>query len=136
MDGSEYQKVHFGRVEGRIPDVDLELEAKLQAALREAIRRRLVQSAHDLSEGGLAVALAESAIASGAVGGSACADPEGKTPRFLGADVELRAAARPDLALFGEGPSRVLLSVAPADLEELLSVFGGAAGGQRRTRDS
>jgi phosphoribosylformylglycinamidine synthase II len=123
MDGSEYQKVHFGRVEGRIPDVDLEFEAKLQAALREAIRRRLVQSAHDLSEGGLAVALAESAIASGAVGGSACADPERKAPRFFGAAVELSAAARPDLALFGEGPSRVLLSVAPADLEELRSLL-------------
>ena len=124
MDGSEYQKVHFGRVEGRIPEVDLELESKLQAALREAIRRRLVQSAHDLSEGGLAVALAESAIASGAVGGSACADPEGKAPRFLGADIRLPAAARPDLTLFGEGPTRVLLTVAAADVQALLAVLG------------
>jgi len=125
MDGSEYQKIHFGRVEGRIPDVDLQFEAKLQAALREAIRRRLVQSAHDLSEGGLAVALAESAMASGTVGGSAYADPDAKATRFLGATVQLPSAARPDLALFGEGPSRVLLTVSPADLQAVLTVLDG-----------
>ena len=124
MDGSEYQKVHFGRVEGRIPDVDLELEARLQAALREAIRRRLLKSAHDLSEGGLAVALAECAIAGGATGGAAYADPTLKAPRFLGAHIDLGSAGpRPDLMLFGEGPSRVVVSLAPENVESFTALL-------------
>ena len=137
MDGSEYQKVRFGRVEGRVPDVDLKLEAALQAALREAIRRRLIRSAHDCAEGGLAVALAESAIASGSTGGARFADPAARQPRFLGADVRLPAAARPDLALFGEAPSRAIVTFAPSDLEELRELCGavplavlGAVGGE------
>jgi len=114
MDGSEYQKVRFGRVEGRVPDVDMELEKALQAVLREAIHRRLLKSAHDCAEGGLAVALAECAIASGATGGGASADPEARSPRFLGAQIELSTAvSRADLGLFGEGPSRVVVTVAP-----------------------
>ncbi|RPI31818.1 MAG: phosphoribosylformylglycinamidine synthase subunit PurL, partial [Actinomycetota bacterium] len=105
VDGSEYQKVHHGKVEGRVPDVDLALEARLQAAVREAIARRLLKSAHDCAEGGLAVALAESAIASGAPGGAQWTDPTlpkpGRSGRWLGADVTIGAVERPDLALFG-----------------------------------
>ena len=71
------------------------------------------------------MALAESAIASGTVGGSAYADPDARPQRFLGRRrPAARPAARPDLALFGEGPSRVLLSVARADLPALLAALG------------
>ena len=134
MDGSEYQKVHFGKVEGRVPDVDLEAERRLQAALRAAIGRRLLKSAHDCAEGGLAVCLAECAIGSGINGGARFGDPEatqggerGRAGRWRGADVELPeallaapgqpqgAAGRPDLALFGEAPTRVVVTCAPAD---------------------
>jgi phosphoribosylformylglycinamidine synthase len=125
MDGSEYQKVHYGRVEGRTPDVDLQFEAKLQAALREAIQRRLLHSAHDLSEGGLAVALAECAIASGSTGGATYSDPAAKSPRFLGAEVRLPAGARPDLALFGEGPSRVVVTLAADKLDTFSALLDG-----------
>jgi len=137
MDGSEYQKVRFGKVEGRVPDVDLEAERRLQAALRAAIGRRLLKSAHDCAEGGLAVALAECAIASGVNGGGRYGDPEalrrmkdGKG-RWRGADVELPAAllaapgqpqgvaGRRDLALFGEAPSRVVVTVALGDIDAL-----------------
>jgi phosphoribosylformylglycinamidine synthase len=142
MDGSEYQKVHYGRVEGRVPDVDLRLEVELQARLRTAIRAGLLKSAHDCAEGGLAVALAECAIASGTTGGARYADPEAplrlaQGGRWRGADVELPdGAARPDLALFGEAPTRVVVTVAPARLDALRALLGdlphrvlGAVGG-------
>jgi phosphoribosylformylglycinamidine synthase len=142
LDGSEYQKVHYGRVEGRIPDVDLELERRLQAAVREGVRRGLLKSAHDCAEGGLAVALAECAIGSGSTGGLRYSDPEAAAPRFLGAEIELpadtsrsgaaaasaaaanagRPAGRADIALFGEGPSRVVVSVAPQDEDVFLAL--------------
>ena len=67
LDGSEYQKRWYGgpkgRPAGRIPDVDLTAEAALQRLLQEAIAGRLLRSAHDCSDGGVAVALAESCIA-------------------------------------------------------------------------
>lgn len=123
MDGSEYQKIAYGRVAGRVPDVDLELEIQLQSGLRAAIAAGLVKSAHDCAEGGLAVALAECCIASGSTGGTQFEDPQtprpGRTGRWLGAEVDLGsaevvtgAAGRPDLALFGEAPTRVVVSAA------------------------
>ncbi len=128
VDGSEYQKVHHGKVAGRVPDVDLEVEARLQAAVREAIARRLLKSAHDCAEGGVAVALAESAIASGAPGGARWTDPTlpkpGRSGRWLGADVTIGAVERPDLALFGEAPSRVVVTCAPGDLEAVRELAG------------
>jgi phosphoribosylformylglycinamidine synthase II len=135
MDGSEYQKIAYGVVAGRVPDVDLQLEAELQAKVRAAVAARLLKSAHDCAEGGLAVALAECAIASGSDGGAVYADPDSPARlagrgRWLGAEVDLGpaaavagAAGRPDLALFGEAPSRIVVSVAPdklAALEEFL----------------
>jgi phosphoribosylformylglycinamidine synthase II len=136
MDGSEYQKVAYGKVEGRVPDVDLQLEVELQNKLRAAIEARLLKSAHDCAEGGLSVALAECCIASGSAGGAQFEDPEaprsGRDGRWLGADVDLGAAAsvagaagRPDLALFGEAPTRVIVTVAPELLGPLDEVLGG-----------
>jgi phosphoribosylformylglycinamidine synthase len=133
MDGSEYQKVLFGKVEGRIPDVDLPLEVKLQARLRQAIEKRLLKSAHDCSEGGLAVALAECCVFSGSNGGALTADPTAQAgrDRFLGAEVDLPnpsvvagAADRADLALFGEAPTRVVVTCTPDKVAELESVLG------------
>jgi phosphoribosylformylglycinamidine synthase len=122
LDGSEYQKVHFGRVAGRVPDVDLVLEVELQRVLRAGIAAGLIKSAHDCAEGGLAVALAECCIASGACGGALTAAP----PPALGAALALPAgASRPDLALFGEGPSRVVVTCAAADAEALARLVGG-----------
>jgi len=136
MDGSEYQKIAYGKVEGRVPDVDLKLEVEMQHKLRAAIEARLLRSAHDCAEGGLAVALAECCIASGSTGGAQFEDPEaqrsGRDGRWLGADVDLGSAAsvagaagRPDLALFGEAPTRVIVTVAPELLGPLDEVLGG-----------
>jgi phosphoribosylformylglycinamidine synthase len=97
--GSSYLERIHGAVTGRPPLIDLQLEKRVQAFLRQAIAEGLVASAHDLSDGGLAVAVAEACIASG-----------------LGAALELPAGAlRPDRLLFAEGGARVLVSIAAAD---------------------
>ena len=93
--GSEALETLHGTVAGR-PALDLDLEARVQRLTRDAIRRGLLSSAHDCSEGGLAVALAESCILGG-VGATITAKPEGRW----------------DAALFGEAPSRILVSLDP-----------------------
>jgi phosphoribosylformylglycinamidine synthase II len=110
LGGSEFQYVIHGVTEGRPPQIDLAVEKSLQDAVLAAIRQGLVASAHDLAEGGLAVALAESCI-----GGK------------IGAKVALDTKPRGDIALFSESQSRILLSVSPdkADgLTALLSSHG------------
>jgi phosphoribosylformylglycinamidine synthase II len=111
LDGSEYQKRWYGgargRPAGRIPDVDLPAEVALQRVLRQAIAKRLLRSAHDVSDGGVAVALVESCMA-GSIGASLA--PSRK------------ALTRPDLALFGEAPTLVVVSVSPADVDDFDSL--------------
>ncbi|EES73511.1 phosphoribosylformylglycinamidine synthase II [Paenibacillus sp. oral taxon 786 str. D14] len=102
LGGSEVQAVVHGVVEGRPPQLDLEVEKKLLGAVLEAIQGGLVRSAHDLSEGGLAVALAESCISGG-----------------IGAKVDIASELRPDFALFSESQSRILLSASPEKAEAL-----------------
>ena len=82
------------------PLIDLERERRLQAFVLDAAGRRLLASAQDVSGGGLAVALAESAM-------WAASD------RGLGATVRLHAARSPAVELFGESPSRIVLSCRP-----------------------
>jgi phosphoribosylformylglycinamidine synthase len=106
--GSSYQSVIHGLCTGRPPRIDLELEARLQELLRRAIAADLVASAHDLSDGGLAVAAAEACLAGG-----------------LGCCLELPASGvRLDRLLFAESAGRVLVSVpvgAAAGWRQLLS---------------
>lgn len=102
LGGSEFQAVVHGVTEGRPPQLDLEVEKKLLNAVLGAIQSGLVRSAHDLAEGGLAVALAESCISGG-----------------LGATVELNSSLRPDVALFSESQSRILLSASKEQAEKL-----------------
>ena len=106
VEGSEYLAHLHGTTAGDAPHLDLDEERAVQAAVLAAIRAGLVRSAHDVSDGGLAVSLAESAVFS-AEGGAA-----------LGADVALPATdARLDAVLFGEAQSRVVVSAAPDDAE-------------------
>jgi phosphoribosylformylglycinamidine synthase len=101
LGGSHYYKVR-GAEGGRVPRVDPETALESYRALFRAIQSGLVQSAHDCSEGGLGVALAEMAIAG-----------------RLGLDADLRSAAdsvnRSDQALFSESHSRLVVEVAPGD---------------------
>jgi small GTP-binding protein len=98
--GSEYLAAIHGKTAGLPPRLDLDREAKVQAAARKLAREGLVSSAHDCSDGGLAVALAE-----------CCVMGEGP---HLGARVKVAGDARADLLLFAEDPSRVVNSVDPA----------------------
>jgi phosphoribosylformylglycinamidine synthase len=108
LGGSEYLKVIHGRMAGDAPALDLQEEAALQRALLAAIRAGLVRSAHDTAEGGLAVALAESAF-----------------PASHGVDVELADGIHPAALLFGESQSRVVVSCRPQDWDALAELVGG-----------
>jgi phosphoribosylformylglycinamidine synthase len=102
LGASEYLQVIHKKKLGLPPKLDLKLEARLQKLCVAAARKVLVSSAHDLSDGGLAVAAAEACF-----GGRR----HGSEP--VGAELALKAKGRADALLFGESASRVLFSVAP-----------------------
>ena len=97
LGGSEYLAVVHELQRGTPPWIDLAVEMQVQRICLQAIREGLVRSAHDVSEGGLAVALAEACIAG----------PD----EPLGAEIEMDAAIRPDAWLFGESQSRIVVSL-------------------------
>jgi phosphoribosylformylglycinamidine synthase len=103
LGGSAYLKVVHGKKTGTPPRMDLEKEKALHDALRGWIAQGVIKSAHDCSEGGLGVALAESCISQ---------QIARETPRLLGAVVDLSAAkdVRLDALLFGETQSRIVIS--------------------------
>jgi len=123
--GSEYLKVIHGRVAGRPPKLSLDAEKHLYAAMLECARASLLHSAHDASDGGLAVALAEC----GFIG----------EERGLGGIFDLPSGGlAPDVVLFSETPSRMIVSTSsPARVEEIARKHGvpcvrlGAVGGDR-----
>jgi phosphoribosylformylglycinamidine synthase len=106
LGGSEYLKIEHGLVSGRPPALELELERDVQAAVRDAIRAGLVKSAHDCSEGGIAVTLAESCMAGN-----------------IGADVHLEDELPPVAALFGETQSRIVITAADDDATALVALL-------------
>ena len=115
LGGTEYLKVVHSREQGSPPWINLETEKLLQACVLSLIREGLVQSAHDCSEGGLAVTLAES-----------CLSPSSGQDRPLGVRVQLsQNGLRRDALLFGETPSRVVLSVSPDRVDRVLEVAHG-----------
>lgn len=97
--GSELQKMLEGSISGKAPSLDLEEEKAYQQAVLEAIRAGVIESAHDLAEGGLAVAVAESLISSKGLGAKVTVTEEAVT------------------ALFSESQSRFLLSIKPENKE-------------------
>ena len=120
LGGSHYMKVCYGMKIGPPPHVELGLEVKVQSVVRDLIRGGLVNNAHDCSEGGLAVALAE-----------CCFNPAG----LLGADVNLEncggsragcagdTPASTEAALFNESQSRIIISTGLDDAEKAMSVL-------------
>jgi phosphoribosylformylglycinamidine synthase len=108
LGGSEYLKVAQHREQGSPPFLSLETEKALHDFVLKVIREGLVQSAHDCSDGGLAVALAECCVSG----------PSGAR----GAVVKLGLGSlRCDALLFGESQSRIILSMRPDAVESLLS---------------
>jgi phosphoribosylformylglycinamidine synthase len=97
LGASQYLKTIHNLVVGRPPRVDFPLEKTVQSLCRKGIVQGWVKSAHDCSEGGLAVALAESSISAG-----------------KGALINLNSQiTRADLLLFGEGTARIIVSISP-----------------------
>ena len=111
--GSEYLELMHGSVAGR-PALDIEAEAALQRACRRLATEGVVSSAHDCSEGGLAVTLAESSIAGGL--GMECGNDTA-----LGSKLA-ESGSRWDAVLFGEAQSRIVVSLDPERLDTLESL--------------
>ncbi len=107
LGGSELLSLRSGQIVGNAPALDLDEEHRLQSCLLEAIRSGLVTSAHDCSEGGLAIAVAECAINS--AGG------------MLGAEITYEGED-PIAALFGESQSRIVISYDPSQANALQSL--------------
>ncbi|PYK26105.1 MAG: phosphoribosylformylglycinamidine synthase subunit PurL [Verrucomicrobia bacterium] len=109
LGGSRFLKVCHRLKVGPPPHIDLAHEIKTQNAVRDLIRGGLVKSAHDCSEGGLAVTLAES-----------CFNPE----RLFGADVALNAGDTPAATvLFNESQSRIVISARPENLDKAIAML-------------
>ena len=105
LGGSEYLKLIHGLVKGTPPWIDLKLEQAVQNCCLEAIDRGILRSAHDISDGGLAVSLAECCI--------------GGPDRPLGVRIETHEMIRGDALLFSESPSRIVVSLEEKNLARL-----------------
>lgn len=114
LGGSAYLQVIHGKKTGSPPRCDLDKEKELHLALRALIHSGVVKSAHDCSDGGLAVALAESCISQLIAR---------ETPRLIGAEIDLSAFkdVRLDALLFGETQSRVVISVSSLNTGKVLA---------------
>ena len=112
LGGSEYLWARHGRVAGRLAPLDLEIERRVQGAVRAAIDAGLATAAHDCAEGGVAVTLAEACVT-------------GRMP--IGCEATLSAGGRRDQTLFGEGPSRVVVSVGSARQREFEALMAESA---------
>jgi phosphoribosylformylglycinamidine synthase len=109
LGGSEYLKIIYGLKKGSCPNIDLNLEKSVQKTTSEAIEKGIIESAHDCSEGGLAVALAESCLS----------NPKRKS----GALINLTAQAiRKDALLFGETQSRIIISAKAKNVKKILQI--------------
>jgi phosphoribosylformylglycinamidine synthase len=102
--GTQYAKVSLNEMWGLPPALDMKYEKQVQTAIREIVTDGHAESAHDLSDGGLAVALAE-----------CCAGG-------VGAAVEISTDLPPEIALFHEGPSRILVSTTTPDAVEKIAL--------------
>ena len=116
LGGSAWQRLTTGGLEGRPPALDLAAEARLQRLLADLAARRLLAAAHDLADGGLAIALVEATVAAG-VGATVALPP---------VPTDLPTFQRSLAALVSESPSRVLLAVAPEASEKLAALAAEA----------
>lgn len=108
LGGSAYLATCHSRVQGTVPALDLGLEGRVQGVVRELIAGGRCRTAHDCSDGGVAVALAEMAIVSGL--------------GFVGDGLPVGANQRVDEMLFGEAGSRILIAVPDAVVEVVTEV--------------
>ncbi|MFZ1518544.1 MAG: phosphoribosylformylglycinamidine synthase subunit PurL [Ignavibacteriaceae bacterium] len=105
LGGSEYAKVIHNKVAGESPTINLDEEKKLQETLLNLIRKGLIKSAHDISEGGIVSALAECCIIN--------------QEKQIGCEVEIPIKSRKDFSLFSESQSRIIISVSNDNIAKL-----------------
>jgi phosphoribosylformylglycinamidine synthase II len=130
LGGSEYVWTRDRVIAGPLAPLDLATERRVQSAVRSVVGAGLATAVHDCAEGGVAVALAEACVTGPHAGGAG----------RIGCDVVLEAVGRADVVLFGEGPSRVVVTVTPERVREFEALMAesaipwrwiGATGGDR-----
>jgi phosphoribosylformylglycinamidine synthase len=109
LGASEYAVAMLGGLEGRVPQLDLDLERRVQDACLKIIQAGLVESAHDCSDGGLAVAVAESCFSS-------------YRRDAIGCEVNLEGELSGAALLFAETPSRIVLSAPDSNVVQILAI--------------
>ena len=107
LGASEYLKTIYGKIEGPIHNFDIESELSVQKLCLDAIKQGFIKSAHDLSDGGLAVNISESILFS---------------KKGIGAKINLSRKLREDELLFGECQSVIIVSIEENNLHELVSM--------------
>ena len=107
LGGSEYLKTIHKQINGPIPHIDLDFEYAVQKVCLESIKKGIIHSAHDISDGGLAVCIAESFIYS---------------KENLGVKLDLKRKSRNDELLFGECQSSIIVSISEEKLIDLINI--------------
>ncbi len=106
--GSEYLSVIHNLIKGDSPEIDLEKELSLHSTLLELIKLKLINSAHDISEGGLAIALAESCIMN--------------SNKLIGCKINYKYEFRKDFDLFSESQTRAIISANSSNEERIFEI--------------
>ena len=107
LGGSEYLKTIHGKVEGPLANIDMDYELSVQGLCLKAIRLGIINSAHDMSDGGLSVNIAESII---------------NAQKSIGAKISIESKLRDDELLFGECQSVIIITLNPKDIAALTSL--------------
>ncbi len=108
LGASEYLAQVHGKVAGLPPICDFDRERRVQGACRTGIARGLIRSAHDISDGGLAVTLAECCLS--------------RTDGLMGASVQVEWGGRRDELLFGETGASIIVTVAASDVDTMMTI--------------
>jgi phosphoribosylformylglycinamidine (FGAM) synthase-like enzyme len=103
---SQYLASYHKILKAPAPYFDIDKEYAMHQVIKELIKHKVVQSAHDVADGGLYIALVESAM-----------------PNGLGFDIESDSSIRKDAFLFGEAQGRVVVSIAPDDHERFIEMM-------------
>jgi phosphoribosylformylglycinamidine synthase len=106
ISSSEYLASYHGLKESSVPNFDLDAELELQSQLTTLIRSGVIESAHDVADGGTFITLLESALVNN-----------------LGFDITTSSEIREDAFLFGEGPSRIIVSVREVKEDRFLDLL-------------
>ena len=107
LGGSEYLKVVYNKIEGPLANIDMDYELEVQKLCLKAIQLGIINSAHDFSDGGLSVNVAESIL---------------KAEKSIGAKISIESRLRDDELLFGECQSVIAVTINPSDIAKLTAL--------------